>query len=200
MKEPGLPNLTDRTRCPKPGNISAWVIWDMKRLGALEPGFKDEFEGQDCLGNAKFKIETFPDLLLIRIGSNIQCLSIVYSSCGKGGRRPWWQCPACAARRGVLFLRARNWGCRGCLALPFRSQRMTRRDRAIAKAKRLHLLLGGSGSLVDELPLERPHRMRRRTYLSKRKQFAKTLAIVNQLIHQSMKRFLGPDGRLDRYS
>ena len=32
--------------------IKAWNIWDVKRLGALEPGCVDAFEGQDSLGKA----------------------------------------------------------------------------------------------------------------------------------------------------
>src|ERR1700690_1862869 len=107
-KQPALPTLTDGMSNSRPETISAWAIWDMKRLGALEPGFTDEFEGRDSLGKATFKMDTFPEAVIVRIGGHVQPLGITHTACGKGGRRPWWKCPACGARRGVIFLRARN--------------------------------------------------------------------------------------------
>jgi len=193
-KQLALPTLTERIFSSQPETISAWVIWEMKRLGALDPGFNDEFEGQDCLGKAIFKIEAVPDAVIIRIGNHVQPLSVTYTPCGKGGRRPWWNCPACGARRGVLFLRRRNWGCRGCMGLPYRTQRMSRRDRAIEKATRLHTVLGGSGSLLDELPRKRPHGMRRRTYMRLRRQFAEAHTLMYKLTCQAFERLYGPDG------
>jgi hypothetical protein len=193
-KQPALPTLTDRMSNPRPETIGAWAIWDMTRLGALEPGFSDEFEGEESLGKAIFKIQAVPDAVIIRIGGHVQPLGISYTACGKGGRRPWWRCPACGARRGVLFLRRRNWGCRGCMGLPYRSQRMSRLDRARAKAERLSTLLGDTGSLLADRTLKRPHGMRRRTFLRRRRELAETLMLVQKLILQAHQRFIGSNG------
>ena len=161
-RRPALPTLTERSSAATREVIEAWSISDLKRLGALEPGFVEEFEGRDSLGPSVFRLEAHSDAIVVSIGGNIQRLGINKTVCGKGGWRSWWTCP-CGTRRGVLFLRSRRWGCRGCRGLPYRSQRMSRLERAMAKAKRLHGLLGRSGNLAQELPPRRPHGMRRRT-------------------------------------
>jgi len=149
-RQPALPTLTERIRTVPREVIEPWAIWDMKRLGALEPGFSEEVEGQDSAGRTFCKIEALTDALVVTIGGQVQRLGVTHTACGRLGRRAWWVCPVCSTRRGVIFLRSRNWGCRACMKLPYRSQRMSRLDRAIAKAKRLHILLGAR---VLQLPL-----------------------------------------------
>lgn len=94
----------------------------------------------------------------------------------------------------MIFLRARNWGCRGCMGLPYRSQRMSRLERAKAKADRLRTLLGDMGSLLDDKPLVRPHGMRWRTFQRRRKELDRTLMLISELILQAQLRFIGRDG------
>ena len=172
--------------------IEPWAIWDIKRLGALEPGFSEEVEGQDSAGRTFCKIEALADALVVAIGGQVQRLGITYTACGPLGRRPWWVCPVCRTRRGVIFLRSRIWGCRACMKLPYRSQRLSRLDRAIAKAKRLHIALGGSGSPTQDLPPKRPHGMRRRTYWQKYAQYSKAVKLCNELLRAAMEKMRGP--------
>ena len=47
-----------------------------------------------------------------------------------GGKRWWWLCPRCGARRSVLLLWGTTIGCRGCLGAVYRSQRAWPRARA----------------------------------------------------------------------
>ena len=192
-RSPCLPSLAERSSPVPLEAIEPWPIWDMKRVGALEPGFTDEFEGRDPLGQSVCKIATSSEAMSFSIGGTVQVIRITHTTCGKGGRRPWWMCPGCDARRGVIYLRKRSFGCRSCLRLPYRSQRMSRYDRSVSKAKQMHVLLGGSGSIVDELPLMRPHGMRRRSYLKKRAQFSELLTLINQLLCERMNRLYGSD-------
>jgi hypothetical protein len=78
------------------------------------------------------------------------------------------------------------------MGLPYRSQRMSRLERAMAKAKRLHILLGGSGNPTQELPPTRPHGMRRRTYLRNHAQYSQTVQLCNELLRATMEKMLGP--------
>jgi hypothetical protein len=194
VQPPCLPTLTERPPPVPREAIEPWPIWEMKRLGALEPGFTDEFESQDCLGRTVCKIETLSGAMVIKIGGHVQVVSITYTTCGKGGRRHWWTCPGCGTRRGVIYLRTRTWGCRGCLKLPYRSQRMSRYDRAVVRAKQLHVLLGGTGSLRDELPSERPHGMRRRSYFVQHTRLLGLLTLINELLCQKLERLYGTNG------
>jgi len=47
---------------------------------------------------------------------------LCYSALGSGGRRPWWTCPACGRRCGVLYLRGGVFACRCCHDLVYASQ------------------------------------------------------------------------------
>ncbi len=57
---------------------------------------------------------------------------LAWSRLVSGGRRPWWQCPVCGRRCGVLYLPpgAGRFACRQCYRLAYASQqdRMRRWD------------------------------------------------------------------------
>jgi hypothetical protein len=174
--------------------VESWPIWELAKAGALKPGFTLDLEGTDSLGQSFGQYAALQDAVEFTLGGHVQRICITYTSCGKGGVRAWWACPICNARRGVLFLRSRVWGCRGCMGLPYRSQRMSRLERATAKVQRLRMLLEDTGSLVDGRPLRRPHGMRRRTFQRRRRELAQTLTLVAKLTLQAHQRFLGRDG------
>jgi hypothetical protein len=69
---------------------------------------------------------------------------------------------------------------------------MSRLERAMAKAKGLHSLLGGSGNPTQELPPTRPHGMRRRTYWQKHVQYSNTVKLCNELLRATMEKVRGP--------
>lgn len=50
-----------------------------------------------------------------------------------GGSRPWFLCPECGRRCGVLYLNGSSFGCRTCLNLRYTSQREQPLDRAIRR-------------------------------------------------------------------
>jgi hypothetical protein len=63
-------------------------IGDLARHGVLEPGFVDEFEGQDGLGRSVCRTEAAPCAIIFTIGGEVQRLAITYTACGEGWR-PW---------------------------------------------------------------------------------------------------------------
>ena len=85
---PALPTLTERSPAPLLEAIDPWLIGDLARHGVLEPGFVDEFDGQDSLGRSVCRIEAVPGAVIFTIGGEVQRLATTYTACGEG-RRPW---------------------------------------------------------------------------------------------------------------
>ena len=99
-----------------------------------------------------------------------QRVPLVWTKCHFGGARPWFRCSAsvggrpCGRRVAKLYLRdAPVFACRHCCGLVFASQQEIPRHRAISRAQKLRMRLGGSANLAEPLP-ERPRGMHRRTF------------------------------------
>jgi hypothetical protein len=99
-----------------------------------------------------------------------QRVPLVCTRCHLGGARPWFRCGAsvgsrlCGRRVAKLYLRdAPVFACRLCCGLAYRSQRDNPRHRAISRAQKLRLRMGGSANLCERLP-EKPRGMHRRTF------------------------------------
>jgi hypothetical protein len=97
-------------------------------------------------------------------------MPLTWTRCHFGGARPWLRCSGCPDGRGCgrrvakLYLAiASVFACRRCHGLGYRSQLESPEHRAITKAQKLRVRLGGSGNLLDPFP-GRPPRMHRRTY------------------------------------
>jgi hypothetical protein len=98
-----------------------------------------------------------------------QRVSVVWTTCHFGGRRPWFICPVysngryCGCRVAKLYLASPWFACRKCSKLAYASQREPPRLGPIRKTQRIRMKLGGSGNLADPFP-EKPKRMHWRTY------------------------------------
>jgi len=99
-----------------------------------------------------------------------QRVPIVWTPCRFGGLRPWFQCsgspsrPACGRRAAKLYLAIGSvFACRRCHHLAYESQSERPAHRALRKARKLRMRLGGGPSLLDPLP-GKPPRMHRWTY------------------------------------
>jgi hypothetical protein len=93
-----------------------------------------------------------------------QRVLLTRTRCHFGGTRAWFRCGRCGRRAAVLYLAIGfGFACRRCLGLTYRSQSETVANRAISKARKLRVRLGGGPSLLDPLP-DKPPRMHRRTY------------------------------------
>jgi hypothetical protein len=75
--------------------------------------------------------------------------------CTYGGSRVWFRCPAvgCGRRVAILYL-GKVLACRVCYHLNYQVQHEQPRDRLYSAAQKLHLRLGGSGNLTDDLPVK----------------------------------------------
>src|ERR1041385_6962358 len=84
--------------------------------------------------------------------------------CNYGGSRLWFLCPGqgCSKRVAVLYMGS-IFACRHCYQLVYESQREQPYQRALSRAQKIRMRLGGSGSMADDFP-EKPKGMHWHTY------------------------------------
>jgi hypothetical protein len=99
-----------------------------------------------------------------------QYVPLTWTECHLGGARPWFLCTedtgdgqCCGKRVAKLYPRGHVFACRHCCGLAYTSQSENPRYRAISRAQKLRMRLGGGPSILDPFP-ERPPRMHRLTY------------------------------------
>lgn len=66
-----------------------------------------------------------------------QHIAVTTTPCHLGGSRPWFSCPACGRRAGVLFLRSGRFACRRCQHISYQSQSASPTDRLCSLFHRL---------------------------------------------------------------
>lgn len=87
-----------------------------------------------------------------------------WTSCTYGGRRAWFLCPAQGCGRRVAILYGGTiFACRHCYRLAHESQSENAGDRALRKARRIRMNLGGSANMLLPFPYK-PKGMHWRTY------------------------------------
>lgn len=69
-------------------------------------------------------------------------VTITRTDCTYGGSRPWFRCPRCFGRVGVLYLRGERFRCRKCHGLRYASQSEDACGRAWRKQSKLEARLG----------------------------------------------------------
>ena len=89
---------------------------------------------------------------------------LTQTQCHLGGFRTWFLCPArgCGRRVPVLY-GGGIFACHHCHQLAYESQRVQPHYRALSRAQKLHVRLGGSGAVADGLP-PKPKGMHRKKY------------------------------------
>jgi hypothetical protein len=98
-----------------------------------------------------------------------QRVPLVWTRCHLGGARPWFRCSssvggrACGRRVAKLYLRGHIFACRQCCGLAYASQQEIPRYRAISRAQKARIRLGGGANLSAPFPA-RPLGMHRMTY------------------------------------
>jgi hypothetical protein len=123
-----------------------------------------------------FDVRTAADALILTSEGSTERKSIeqrvpvTWTRCHLGGVRPWFRCSAsvggrpCGRRVAKLYLRdAPVFAYRHCCGLAYASQQEVPRHRAISRAQKLRMRLGGSANLLKPFP-ERPRGMHRTTY------------------------------------
>jgi len=92
-----------------------------------------------------------------------QRIFIDRTTCNYGGTRAWFSCPACGARKAILYCASKWFLCRQCYGLNYTCQNEVYADRMIRKARKLRAKLGASMDLQRPM-YERPHGMYRTTF------------------------------------
>ena len=85
-----------------------------------------------------------------------QTILLTHTACNYGNARPWFVCPVCQRRAGVLYLRAGRFACRHCQRVSYSSQSCDLMDRMWRKQSKIEGRLGEHW--------QRPKGMRHRTY------------------------------------
>lgn len=86
-----------------------------------------------------------------------QTIRLAYTACNYGRTRPWFVCPVCQRRAGVLYMRAGRFACRDCQRVAYASQSEDALGRMWRKQARIE------GRLADHW--QRPKGMRQKTYV-----------------------------------
>ena len=110
----------------------------------------------------------------------VNTVTLDWSACHFGGRRPWWLCPACGRRVALIYSGHGRYACRNCFQLAYRSQRETEEDLAARRANRVRDRLGWPRGILNSQG-GRPKGMHLTTYYR----------LVDQHNRHSMQAFAG---------
>ena len=134
----------------------------LARDGLLAPG--DYLWAWGEADRWPLRVISLGDRVELRLrGTTLGEVSLDSTPCHFGGRRLWWRCPRCDARRARLYLRGGVLRCRLCADLRYESQLERDVARGLRRARRIRERLGGSPRLIDSFP-PKPSRMRWATY------------------------------------
>jgi hypothetical protein len=193
-------------------DVRAWA-----REGLLSPGRSFRWRWSHCGASAE-SIEVLPVrdavILLFRWRAPnaeiwqpfAQHVPLASTACHFGGSRAWFRCAVdigdgqcCGRRVALLYLRGHVFGCRKCCGLAYASQSESPRFRAITKAQKRRIRLGGGPNLLAPFPLK-PARMHARTYhrLLGQAMTAQEYWIALSLDHLHQARCEALDGRRRR--
>jgi hypothetical protein len=92
-----------------------------------------------------------------------QSVSLTWTQCALGGRRPWFLCPTCSRRVALLYSSGGWFACRHCRGLAYASQSETPTLRWIRRTRKIRMRLGGGFSFAEPFP-EKPRGMHASTY------------------------------------
>ena len=99
-----------------------------------------------------------------------QRVPIIWTACHFGGARPWFVCSIysnsryCGRRVALLYGPGQLFACRRCYGLGYSSQQEAPMLRAIGRAQKIRIRLGGSANLTEPFP-EKPKGMHWSRYL-----------------------------------
>lgn len=127
-----------------------WFSWAWNRGGEPAGSIGVRVHGPDAL-RLEYMLGQEEDR---RDGT--QTIKLASTPCGFGGVRPWFVCPVCNRRAGVLFLRFGRFACRHCQRVSYASQSGDLIDRLWRRQAKIERRLGEHW--------RRPKGMRERTY------------------------------------
>ena len=153
-------NRLNRAGCLRPGYCGGW---EWKRDGERVAWIQLRRDGNALVLSYRVR----------RYGEEWQDVEqptrIIWMPCRFGGARPYFVCPgvvngiACARRVGKLYGAGTYFLCRHCYRLAYGSQHEDRYDRALRRANKIRMRLGGEPGMASQFP-SRPKGMHRDTY------------------------------------
>ena len=151
----------------------------LNRAGCLRPGYRGGWKWtRDGEPVASLRFWRDGDRLVLSYRAQLhggewrgveQPTQIVWIPCRFGGTRPYFVCPGivngivCCRWVTKLYGAGRYFLCRHCYQLAYPSQREDRYDRALRRADKIRMRLGGKPATAPVFPA-RPKGMHRRTY------------------------------------
>ncbi|MFZ5426791.1 MAG: hypothetical protein ACOZEN_07435 [Thermodesulfobacteriota bacterium] len=131
-------------------------VANLHKCGALESGRAGQItwnRGGGETATVSFQGLGYAVKLMFRVRVNggeweevSQTIHLERTPCRYGGNRPWFTCPGCWGRVGVLYgLRA--FLCRFCHKLTYASQSEDRPDRLLRRANKIRARLGGKAGV-----------------------------------------------------
>lgn len=155
----------------KTGAMLCLEVGRLQKGGALEAGRAGQISWDRGGGDtSSVSFQGFGQsvklVFRVRIGGGewedvAQTIRLERTPCRFGGERPWFLCPRCGRRVGVLYGH-RLFLCRTCHSLAYASQCEPRHDRLLRRANKLRARLGGEAGI--SATINKPKRMRRATY------------------------------------
>ena len=111
-----------------------------------------------------------------------------WTACNYGGHRPWFECPSCGRRVGILYLRRLRFKCRECHDLTYQSSQESGNalNQSTARVKRIKRKMGAKGQDASPLastPLK-PKGMHQKTY----ERLYNELAVAETMLTQSFNK------------
>ena len=156
-------------------NDRALDIRYWQREGMMKPGRRFEVrwgqQGALTLGIA-VQVEEQQVILAYRYSRSDGSLMLVeypitldWTPCPFGGRRPWFRCPTedCGKRVAILYQGGSHFACRHCQQLAYSSQRENDIDRNLRRASKIKRKLSNRDHAPTSCP-DKPKGMRWRTY------------------------------------
>jgi len=185
-----------------------WLdVNDLNRRGCLTPGWAGEMQwlrGKQMGAGLGLRAEREPLVASCRrkVGArNWQKLEepilIERIPCPFGGTRPYFICPGatgelpCGSRTRRLYAAGPYFLCRQCYRLSYESQREGPLDRALRRANKIRIGLGGQPGTASIFP-DRPRGMHCSTYDRLRKKAVDAETLVENVLRSKLARRPAP--------
>ncbi|WP_138935920.1 hypothetical protein [Roseovarius arcticus] len=133
-----------------------------------------------------------------------ETIRITYADCNYGNVRPYFMCPGvvngrhCGRRVGKLFSGGRYFLCRHCYNVSYSSQSEARYDRALRRANKTRMALGGEPGTASWIA-PKPKGMWQRTYERRCEQIESDESEADHLFFSRFEGLLNAD-ELEIYS
>ena len=154
-------------------NMHALDIRKLHRDGLLKPGGSFNWQWSrngDVVASIGCTVDTINSVTLNYctrpLGGEWQdkrCqVTVDWTACNYGGRRPWWLCPCCGRRVAVLW-GGSTYACRHCHRLAYQSTRNSPVSKAFARADKVRKRLGWCAGIAHP-PGDKPKGMHQKTF------------------------------------